>query len=210
MAVTGGRIIAHVINDLLSLPFTLKVATKDFHPVDHISFVTSHSPPNNKPFESTVKIPNPVDETQHYQIPLWPVHCVQGTKGAEIIPEIQISKLHVIVEKGQDKRVEMFSGFKDVFGNKSSAPTSQDLASLLNSQEITHIFTVGIAGDFCVKCTALDAKTEGFQVYAVEDGIGSVNPGASGWGAARKMMEDAGIGIISMSDPQIARVKTLG
>lgn len=96
--------------------------------------------------------------SQSHEIPIWPVHCVQGTKGANIIPEMDMAKVDTIVEKGKDRRLEMFSGFADVFGNNSSQAANLDLADRLNSAGITHVFVVGIAGDFCVKCTALDAK----------------------------------------------------
>lgn len=205
----GGRDIAPTINSLLSLPFALKIATKDAHPQDHVSFATSHSPPNNKAFESVFKISNPSDKTQLYEIPLWPAHCIQGTKGAEIIPEIDLSKLDEVVEKGKDGRLEMFSGFADVFGSKSSEAASQDLAGLLHGAGITHVFTVGLAGDYCVKCTALDAKKEGFEVYVVQEATRSVDAGEKGWGVATKEMGKAGVEIISIEGPEIERVRSL-
>lgn len=204
----GGRDLAPTINSLLSLPFALKIATKDAHPQDHVSFATSHSP-SKKAFESVFKISNPSDETLSYEIPLWPAHCVQDTKGAEIIPEIDVSKLDEVVEKGKDSRVEMFSGFADVFGRKSSELASLDLASLLHRARITHVFTVGLAGDFCVKCTALDAKKEGFKVYVVQEATRSVDGGEKGWGAATKELEKAGIDIISIEGPEVERIRKL-
>lgn len=134
---------------------------------------------------------------------------MQGTKGAEIIPEIDASKLDEVVEKGKDSRLEMFSGFADVFGNKSSEAASQDLAALLHRAGITSVFTVGLAGDYCVKCTALDAKKEGFEVYVVQEATRSVDAGEKGWGIATKEMEKAGIEIISIHGPEIERVKSL-
>lgn len=206
--VEGGREVAPMINSLLSLPFALKIATKDAHPQDHVSFATSHPPPN-KAFESFFKISNPSDQTQSYEIRLWPAHCVQGTWGAEIIPEIDVSKLDEVVEKGKDSRLEMLSGFADVFGNTSSEAASQDLAGLLHRAEITHVFTVGLAGDYCVKCTALDGKKEGFEVYVVQEATRSVDAGEKGWGTATKEMRQAGIEIISMEGPEVERVKSL-
>ena len=209
LAVAGGREIAPLINTLLSLPFSLKIATKDFHPQDHISFETSHAPPNNKPFESSVNISNPSETSQSHEIPIWPVHCVQGTKGADIIPEIDVAKVDTIVEKGKDRRLEMFSGFADVFGNKSPQATNLDLADRLNSAGITHVFVVGIAGDVCVKCTALDAKKEGFQVCVLEEATRSVDAGEKGWGGAKEEMEKAGIKMTSVDGPEVERVKKL-
>lgn len=207
LAVAGGRDIAPAINTLLSLPFALKVATRDFHPQDHISFGISHDSPNNKPFESSVKIFNPSNISQSHEIPIWPVHCVQGTKGADIIPEIDMAKIDMTVEKGQDRTVEMFSSFADVFGNKSLEATNIDLADTLKDAGITHVFVVGIAGDFCVKCTALDAKKEGFQVCVLEEVTKSVDPGEKGWGAAKEEMKKAGIKITSADGPEVERIK---
>lgn len=209
LAVEGGRDIAPTINSLLSLPFALKIATKDAHPQGHVSFAISHPPPNNKAFESAVKISNPSDRTQFHEIPLWPVHCVQGTKGAEIIPEIDVSKLDEVVEKGKDSGLEMFSGFADIFGSKSPEAASQDLAGLLHCAGITTVFAVGLAGDYCVKCTALDAKKEGFEVYVVKEATRSVDAGENGWGKATKEMREARIEIISVEGPEMARVKSL-
>ena len=203
----GGRDIAPTINSLLSLPFVLKIATKDAHPQDHVSFARSHSS-QYKAFESIFSITNPANETQSYKIPLWPAHCVQGTKGAEIIPEIDVSKVDKVVEKGKDSRLEMFSGFADVFGSKSSEAASHDLAELLRDAGTTHVFIVGLAGDYCVKCTALDAKKEGFDVFVIHEATRSVNAGEKGWGAATKEMEKAGIEIISIEGPEVEKVKS--
>ena len=191
------------------MPFALKVATRDSHPQDHVSFHTSHGPPNNRPFESFVDIHDPGNESRTYEIPIWPVHCVQGTKGAEIIPEIDVSKFDMIVEKGKDKRLEMFSAFADVFGNKSSDAASIDLADTLKDAGITHVFVVGLAGDYCVGCTAIDAKKEGFEVYVIEDVTRSVDAGEKGWGAYKKKMEKIGIMIVRSDGSEVERVKSL-
>ena len=191
------------------MPFALKIATRDFHPQDHVSFHTSHSPPNNRPFESSVNILDPGNESRTHEIPIWPVHCVQGTKGAEIIPEIDVSKFDMTVQKGRDKRLEMFSAFADVFGNKSLEAASIDLADTLKDASITHIFVVGLAGDYCVRYTAIDARKEGFEVYVIEDVTRSVDAGEKGWGASKKDMETKGITIIKFDGPEVERVKSI-
>ena len=206
LAVAGGRDIVTIINDLLELPFELKVATRDFHPKDHISFDTSHNPPK-KAFASSVKIKNPRNDREEAEVPIWPAHCVQGTRGSEIIPELNVSKLDEIVEKGKDRRLEMFSGFADIFGSKSSEAASQDLADLLKRNGISHIFTVGLAGDYCVKCTALDARTEGFEVLVIDEAVRSVDPGPKGWEAAKTQLEEHKVQIVSIEGPQIQEVK---
>ena len=208
LAVPGGRDLAPVVNSLLSLPYSLKVATKDFHPSDHVSFDTSHTPPNNKPFESSATMTNPYNLLETKQTIIWPVHCVQGTDGAEIIPEIDFSKIDHVVEKGRDKRVEMYSGFADAFGNKSNA-ASLDLAALLKDAGITHVYAVGLAGDCCVKWTAVDAKKEGFEVYVIEEGTKSIDFGENGWTAAKNELQENGVHVISIEGPEVEKVRQL-
>lgn len=209
LAVAGGREIAPVINDLLSLPFALKIATKDFHPPDHISFASSHRPPNNRAFESSIDILNPNDSSQSHNIPLWPTHCVQGTRGSEIIPEIDVTKLDVVLEKGKDSSSEMFSGFADVFGANSAAATSMDLAKRLKTDRITHVFTVGLAGDFCVKFTALDAKKEGFEVCVIEDATRCVHTAEGGWEATIEELAKSEIQVVCVDGPEVQRVRAI-
>lgn len=206
MAISGGRDIAPVINRLLSLPYAIKVVTKDFHPPDHISFDTTHPSQSKKAFESSVTITNPINPLETIDVPVWPVHCVQGTKGAEIIPEIDMSDVDVIMEKGKDRNNEMFSAFRDAFGNKSEA-ASIDLAALLKTRDISRVDVVGLAGDYCVKCTALDAKKEGFEVIVFKDAIRNVNVGDKSWGATKKELEDVGVKILSFEDKEITKSK---
>lgn len=208
LQVSGGREIAPAINSLLSLPFSLKIATKDFHPPDHVSFATSHSAPNNRPFESTVTITNPSSPFESRHVPIWPVHCVQETKGAEIIPELDFRKLEKIIEKGRDRTVEMFSGFADCFGNKPKS-AEIDLTTLLEEAAISHIYVVGIAGDYCVRCTAIDARREGYEVYVIDEATKSVDSGEDGWGAAKKELRQSGVKIVSIRDQEVERVKSL-
>ncbi|KAF7441465.1 pyrazinamidase nicotinamidase [Pyrenophora tritici-repentis] len=127
---------------VLEYPFALKVATKDYHPRDHISFASNHTAPNNKPFESTVTIKNPHNPEETQETRLWPDHCIQGTKGAELLPELLVSKVDRIVEKGQDKRVEMYSAFADPF--KSPCVAKSNLAETLRMAGITDVYVVGL------------------------------------------------------------------
>ena len=205
LAVSGGREIASTINELLSLPFALKVATKDWHPTDHISFATSHTSPDIKAFESKVTIQNPENLSDFQEIPVWPPHCVQGTKGAEIITEIDVSKFDHIVQKGRDKRVEMFSGFSTCFGTKTDA-ASHDLGALLQKANTDHVFVVGLARDFCVRCTAIDAKSEGLVVYIVEEAIKGIDASEDGWQAFKKEMDNMGIRVASIEGPELSLI----
>ncbi|KAH0535975.1 hypothetical protein FGG08_007132 [Glutinoglossum americanum] len=205
LAVAGGRDTVPIINDLLDLPFTLKIATKDFHPPDHISFASNHEAPNNQPFTSTVKITNPYNPSEVRETCLWPIHCVQGTPGADLLPELHVDGLDHIIEKGQDKRVEMYSAFTDIFGN--SSVTSNGLSEILTATAITHVFLVGLAMDYCVKWSAIDARKAGFVTYVVREGTKAVDPGDGGWDATQKEFENLGVSIISATGPEVDRVR---
>ncbi|KAL8727537.1 MAG: hypothetical protein Q9181_005674 [Wetmoreana brouardii] len=207
LAVAGGRQIASPINKLLSMPFTLRIATRDWHPPDHVSFATSHPPPHNTAFESQVTIANPVDSSQTTAIPIWPAHCVQGTPGAELIPELDTSKLDSIIDKGRTKDVEMFSAFADAFGNKSSDAASFGLAAFLQEKAVSKVFVVGLTGDYCVRCTAIDARKEGFEVYVVEEAVESIEKGAKGWEGVRADFDERGISVISIDRPELQDIK---
>jgi nicotinamidase-related amidase len=176
LAVKGGRDIVPAINELLSLPFVVRIATKDFHPPDHISFASNHAPPKNIPFKSTYRIENPLNPSEVEETLLWPDHCVQGTKGSELLPELDMDKVQHIVEKGQDKRVEMYSAFADPFTNPTVSRSN--LAKLLHDAEVTDVFVAGLAADYCVHFTALDAHKEGFKTWVVEDATRAVTPEA--------------------------------
>jgi nicotinamidase-related amidase len=205
MAVDGGRDIVPAVNELLALPFSVKVATKDWHPKDHISFASNHPAPNNKPYESFTIINNPLNPDETEKTRLWPVHCVQGTGGAELLPELDVSKLDHIVEKGQDKRVEMYSAFADPFKNPSV--TRSDLAQTLRNANITDVFVVGLAADYCVKFTAIDSQKEGFKTWVIRDATKAVDPAAME--EVYKEYEGLGVLIIGTDDAQVQRVKEL-
>lgn len=191
------------------MPFAYKVATQDWHPTDHISFNTNHPPPNNKPFEDYIDMPNPLpnatEKTKKQR--LWPVHCVQGTKGAEMIPEIDTAKIDLIVHKGMDRRVEMYSGFDDAFGNEcvSTGGVSASIVDIFKKKGITDVYVTGVAGDFCVKYTALSAKKAGFNAYVVEECQKCVGS----WSEAVQELGQAKVGIVKLSGSEIAKVKAL-
>jgi nicotinamidase-related amidase len=203
--VSGGRDIVPAINELLALPFALKIATKDFHPQDHISFASNHPAPNNKPFESTATITNPhnPDETQETQ--LWPDHCVQSTKGAELLPELDVGKVDHIVEKGQDMRVEMYSAFADPF--RSPCVAKSNLAKTLRDADVTDVYVVGLAADYCVKYTAIDSAKEGFTTWVVGEATKAVDP--SSLGAVYGEYKTVGISVVGMDGEQIGKVRKL-
>lgn len=192
------------INELLALPFALRVATKDFHPPDHISFASNHAAPDNKPFVSKATITNPLNAAETLETQLWPDHCVQGTPGAELLPELNVNRVDRIVEKGQDKRVEMYSAFADPF----PSPCAQsDLADTLKSAGITDVYVAGLAADYCVRFTALDAQKHGFKTWVIGEATKAVDP--SSLDEVYKGYDAVGVKVIGMHDSQVQRVGEL-
>ncbi|KAL0574892.1 NAD(+) salvage pathway protein [Marasmius crinis-equi] len=210
LAVGDGRTIAPIINDLLDLPFALKIATRDFHPPNHVSFAVNHDPPNNVPFTSFATIHNPYNDSEIDVSRLWPVHCVQGTKGSEFIPEFNLSKVDKVIEKGKDARVETYSAFEAPFRNPLVPEASSGLTQLLKDEGITDVYVVGLAMDYCVKNTAIDAQKDGYRTFVVREGTKAVDPSDAGWGAAEKEMADLGVPLISVDGEELERVKTRG
>ena len=192
------------INELLALPFALRVATKDFHPPDHISFASNHAAPDNKPFVSKATITNPLNAAETLETQLWPDHCVQGTPGAELLPELDVNRVDRIVEKGQDKRVEMYSAFADPF----PSPCAQsDLADTLKSAGITDVYVAGLAADYCVRFTALDAQKHGFKTWVIGEATKAVDP--LSLDEVYKGYDAVGVKVIGMHDSQVQRVREL-
>ncbi|KAL4728993.1 NAD(+) salvage pathway protein [Fusarium chlamydosporum] len=191
LAVPEGRTIAPTINTLTTLPFPLILVTKDFHPPNHISFADNH--PSSTPYTSTTTITHPRDSSRTYTTTLWPIHCVQGTPGSELVPELDVSRVHAVIEKGQDEKVEMYSAFYDPFKVSDSG-----LAGMLGEQAITDVYVVGLAADFCVKATAEDAVKEGYTTWVVNEGTKPVMPDK--WDECRKSMEETGIKFTSIGD----------
>lgn len=200
LAVTNGRDTVNTINKLLNLPFVTKIATKDWHPQDHVSFASNHA--GKQPFTDFVTVINPGNEEERYETRLWPVHCVQGTKGAELIPELDIAKVDKIVEKGLRKEVEMYSAFYDPF--ESPRCSDSGLAGLLKEKGITDVYVVGLAFDYCVKSTAVDAAKEGFRTVIVEEGTSAVDPG--NLGEVMKELQEKGVRIVKMDGDEVRRV----
>lgn len=200
-----------MINSLLDHPrFTTRIATQDYHPPDHISFAVNHPPPNNIPFESFITMTNPAPgkEAETKVQRLWPVHCVTGTEGASLIPELDSKHFDVHVKKGMNSNVEMYSAFSDAFGNlHTSLPVlgdgdgravDVDLEAVLKEREIRDVFVVGLAGDYCVKYTAIDAAKAGFRSFVVEEGTRCVVN--SGWKEIKQELRDAGVGVIGVDE----------
>jgi len=154
LAVPEGDAVVPVANKLQE-SFDLVVATQDWHPANHGSFAANH--PARKPFEQI--------ELDGLSQTLWPVHCVQGTKGAELSPDLRRDSIVKIFPKGTDPVIDSYSGFFDNGHRKATG-----LGDWLKSKRVTEVFVCGLATDYCVKFTALDAVSLGFKTNLVEDG----------------------------------------
>lgn len=200
LAVTDGRNIIPTINKLLDLPFVIKVATKDWHPQDHISFASNHA--GKKPFVDFTTVVNPSNPAETYETRLWPDHCVQGTKGAELVHELDMSKIDKVVEKGQVKEVEMYSAFYDPL--EKPRVSDSGLAGVLRERGVTDVYCVGLAFDYCVKCTAVDAAKEGFKTYIVREGTRPVDPATLE--VLDGELKTKGVDVVSLDGEEVARI----
>ncbi|WP_223609275.1 bifunctional nicotinamidase/pyrazinamidase [Chryseobacterium sp. OSA05B] len=153
LAVNQGDEIVQIINDLQS-KYDLVVATQDWHPRGHKSFVTSH--PGKEPFEEISL--NGLNQV------LWPEHCIQGTKGAELVPELLTDAVEAIFRKGMDKEIDSYSGFFDNGRKKSTG-----MADYLKGRGVTEVAVCGVAADYCVYYTAHDALDLGFKSSIIEN-----------------------------------------
>ncbi len=163
LPVPEGDKIVPIVNEIIHC-FNLKVATKDWHPRDHKSFAINH--PNKKVGEIVY-----IDGVEQV---LWPVHCVQGTPGAEFHPELKSDKIDKIIYKGTDPNIDSYSGF---FDNLRKRATGLD--DFLKEKGVKTIYVAGLATDYCVKYTVLDGLELGYNVYVISDGIKGIdlNPG---------------------------------
>ncbi|KAK5122960.1 hypothetical protein LTR85_003525 [Meristemomyces frigidus] len=190
LAVQGGRELGTGINEVLNEGyFVLKIATRDFHPADHISFATQH--PGAEPFTSTYTITSPENPQEKQTTTLWPPHCVQGTEGCELIHELDVWRLTHIIDKGQDKRVESYSGFGPPFENP--AVSMSGLADLLNEHGIQKVEIVGLALDYCVKHTAIDAAKLGFETHVLMNLTQAVDQSKENMAAVHRELTDHGV-----------------
>ncbi|KAG2186078.1 hypothetical protein INT43_002516 [Umbelopsis isabellina] len=157
-----------VVNQLIATVKERKgliVATKDWHPQNHVSFASNTA--NGEPFKS-IEIEY---EGQKLSQTLWPDHCVQNSPGAEFAPGLDTSQIDIVVCKGSNTHVDSYSAFAD---NMYFEIT--ELAKLLFTRHIETVIIVGLAADYCVKETALDARKFGFRTILVKDGTRAVVP----------------------------------
>jgi nicotinamidase/pyrazinamidase len=160
------------------------ILTQDWHTPGHISFASTHS--GKKPFE-TVQLPYGTQV-------LWPDHCIQGTKDAEIDPRLEIAHAQLIIRKGYRQQVDSYSAFYEADGK-----TPTGLSGYLRERGLTHAYFVGLATDFCVAWSAMDARKVGLAVTVIEDATRGIDAGGS-LGKAWTDMTGAGVKRIQSRD----------
>jgi nicotinamidase/pyrazinamidase len=180
LAVREGDRVVPVANSLMDR-FELIVATQDWHPAAHGSFAANH--PGKRVGE--------VIELNGLPQVLWPVHCVQRTRGAELVSELKRERIAKVFQKGTDAGIDSYSGF---FDNGHRRATG--MGDWLKERGVREICVMGLATDYCVKFTALDGRQLGFEVFLVEDGCRGVELNPGDVECAVEEMKAAGVRVI--------------
>ena len=179
LAVPEGDQIVPLINRLGGL-FKQVVIAQDWHPSGHASFASSH--PGYQPYE-VIQLP-------YGEQVLWPEHCVQGTASAEFHPELNLPHAQLIIRKGCNPDIDSYSAFLE-----ADRRTTTGLAGYLKERGIDTVYMVGLALDFCVMFSALDARAAGFNAFVVLDACRAIDRDGS-LAAAMERMQTAGVGLI--------------
>jgi nicotinamidase/pyrazinamidase len=183
LAVKDGEQVIPIINHLAK-SFANVVLTQDWHTPEHVSFASAHA--GKKPFD--------VIKLRYGDQVLWPDHCVQGTSGADISKDISVPQAELVIRKGYHKDMDSYSAF---FEADHETPTG--LSGYLKQRGLETVFITGLATDFCVAWTAMDARRSGFTTYVVEDGCRGIDIQGS-LAAAWAAMEKAGVNRIKSED----------
>ena len=181
LEVKNGDEIIEVANTVMKY-FDHVIATQDWHPADHKSFASRHEGKN----------PGEFIELNGLQQILWPDHCVMETRGAEFAPGLDVESITKVIRKGIDKEVDSYSGF---FDNAHGRATG--LEDYLRSQGIDDLYIAGLATDYCVKYTALDARTLGFKTSIIIEGVRGVEINPGDCDKAIEEMKEAGVEVVS-------------
>jgi nicotinamidase/pyrazinamidase len=184
LAVPNGDAVIPLANQLQGA-FKLVVATQDWHPANHSSFAANH--PGRRPGEV-------VQLKKRAQI-LWPVHCVQNTHGAELASRLMRSRINKVFRKGTDADIDSYSGF---FDNGHLRATG--LGEYLKEKKVEDVYVLGLATDYCVKFTALDAVELGFRTHLIEDACRGVKLKPNDVKDAIETMKKSGVTVVTSSE----------
>src|SRR5512135_2388451 len=176
LAVARGNEVVPVINRLAAR-FESIVLTQDWHPPGHRSFASAH--PGRKPFD-TVQLP-------YGPQVLWPDHCVQGTRGAELRGDLRIPRAQIVLRKGCNPQIDSYSAFYE-----NDRRTATGLAGYLRERGIARVFAAGLAYDYCVRYSCEDAKRAGFEAVLVADACRAIDADGS-LSAAQRALAELGV-----------------
>lgn len=181
LGVKDGDLVIPVINQLVKMPFDYIVASMDWHPKGHGSFASTHA-----------KKPGEIISLEGLKQILWPDHCIQGTKGAEISSLLDVSKVDSYVPKGTEANIDSYSAF---FDNGHKKATGLD--ALLKQHGVKEVYIAGLATDYCVKYSTLDALSLGYKVFVVSDACRAVNLSPFDEKEALQEMRNAGAVVLT-------------
>lgn len=183
LAVAGGDQVVPVINRLAAR-FERVVATQDWHPADHASFAANH--PGRAPF-STIRLP-------YGEQVLWPTHCVQGSAGAALHGDLDLRRVQLVIRKGYHAAVDSYSAFVE-----ADRTTSTGLAGYLRELGVKRVWCCGLATDYCVAWSALDARAAGFEAAVIEDACRAIDLDGS-LARAWRDLQEAGVARVQSAD----------
>ena len=182
LAVPDGDAVVPVINRLAGA-FDHVLLTQDWHPAGHTSFASSHA--GRQPFETI--------EVAYGAQTLWPDHCVQGSTGAAFHENLEALRAELIIRKGYDPAIDSYSAFYE-----NDRTTATGLTGYLRTRGFERVFMAGLATDFCVAYSAIDAAREGFAVVVIEDACRAIDLDGS-LAAAKAQMAGAGARLVASS-----------
>ena len=185
LPVADGDAIVPVINRVVPR-FANIVLTQDWHPADHVSFAANH--PGRQPFE-TIQLP-------YGEQVLWPTHCVQGTRDAALHEGLQVDRAQLVIRKGFRREIDSYSAFVE-----ADRTTTTGLAAYLQARGIRRLYLCGLATDYCVAWSALDARAAGFEATVIEDACRAIDLGGS---LARAWADMAAAGVGRIPSGQLA------
>lgn len=183
LAVPNGDEVISPINAIIPL-FDYVIQTQDWHPEDHLSFASNHDG----------KLPTDIVRLSYGEQILWPDHCIQGTEGAQFHPDLNTDSTHLTIRKGFRKEIDSYSAFTE-----NDKTTKTGLDGFFTSLEIDRLFFCGLATDFCVKWSALDAIEYNFETYLISDAVRGIDIENS-INLAMKEMKETGVHSINSVD----------
>jgi nicotinamidase/pyrazinamidase len=183
LEVKEGNKVVPIANKLMDAKlFDLVIATQDWHPANHKSFAANYF----------FRKPGQVIDLNGLPQVLWPMHCVEGSFGAEFVQELNTELIDTIFQKGTDTEIDSYSGFFDNGKLKSTG-----LDAFLKEKKVEEVYVLGLATDYCVKFTALDANDLGFKTYLIEDACRGVDLNEGDVSKALEEMKEQGVCMIS-------------